>query len=87
MRTLSVASVTLAALFAAAPALGAQAGSSIARRVAAAPDGEVRMTYATRTDVCGDGRDGVSIGRSMYFATNMESYGGWSPPRRMVRYA
>ena len=78
---ISVASVTLAAVFATAPALGAQAGSSIARRVAAAPDGEVRLTYATRSNVCGDGRDGVSIGRSMYFATNVESYGGWSNMR------
>ena len=76
-----VASFTLAAVFATAPALGAQAGSSIARRVAAAPDGEVRVTYATRSNVCGDGRDGVSIGRSMYFATNVESYGGWSNMR------
>ncbi len=78
-----VASATLAAVFAAAPALGAQgaAGSSIARRVATAPDGEVRITYATRSNVCGDGRDGVSIGRSMYFSTNVESYGGWSNMR------
>ena len=81
MRTLSIASVGLAAVFATAPALGAQAGSGIARRVAAAPDGEVRMTYATRGNVCGDGRDGLAIGRSMYFATNMESYGGWSDMR------
>ena len=76
-----MASVTLAAVFAMAPALGAQAGSSIARRVAATPDGEVRLSYATRGDVCGDGRDGVAIGRSMYFATNVESYGGWSNMR------
>jgi HEAT repeat protein len=81
MRSDWVASLALAATLTWAPALGAQAGSSIARRVAAAPDGEVRMTYATRGDVCGDGRDGVSIGRSMYFATNMESYGGWSNMR------
>lgn len=81
MRLVPVASFTLAAIFAAAPALGAQAGSSIARRVAAAPDGEVRLTYATRDNVCGDGRDGVAIGRSMYFSTNMESYGGWSNMR------
>ncbi|HEU4721247.1 MAG TPA: HEAT repeat domain-containing protein [Gemmatimonadaceae bacterium] len=58
-----------------APALGAQPGTSIARRVAAAPDGEVRLTYATRPDVCGDGRDGVSIRRSMFFSDRVESYG------------
>ena len=58
-----------------APALGAQNGTSIARRVAAAPDGEVRLSYATRPDVCGDGRDGVSIRRSMFFSDRVESYG------------
>jgi HEAT repeat protein len=63
------------------PALGAQAGSSIARRVVAAPDGDVRMTYATRDNVCGD-RDAVSIGRSFYISANTESYGGsWSGMR------
>ena len=64
-----------------APALGAQSGSSIARRVAAAPDGEVRLTYTTRSDVCGDGRDGVSIRRSMFFSDRVESYGSWSGMR------
>ena len=76
-----VASLALAATLTWAPVLGAQTGSNIARRIAAAPDGEVRLTYATRGTVCGDGRDGVSIGRSMYFATNVESYGGWSNMR------
>jgi HEAT repeat protein len=63
-----------------APALGAQSGggTSIARRVSAAPDGEVRMTYATRADVCGDGRDAVSIGRSLHVYSTMDSYGSWS---------
>ena len=41
----------------------------------------MRLTYATRDNVCGDGRDGVAIGRSMYFGTNTESYGGWSNMR------
>ena len=68
-----LASVALALTL--APALGAQSGTSIARRVAAAPDGEVRLTYATRPDVCGDGRDGVSIRRSMFFSERVESYG------------
>ena len=64
-----------------APALGAQSGTSIARRVAAAPDGEVRLTYATRPEVCGDGRDGVSIRRSMFFSDRVESYGTFSGMR------
>ena len=63
MRHIPLASLALALTL--APALGAQAGSTIARRVAAAPDGEVRLAYATRPDVCGDGREGISIGRSM----------------------
>jgi HEAT repeat protein len=64
-----------------APALGAQPGAALARRVAAAPDGDVRLTYATRPEVCGDGRDGVSFGRSFYLSARIESYGGWSEAR------
>ena len=80
MQRLPLASLALASALGLAPSLGAQTGSSIARRVAAAPDGEVRLSYAARSSVCGDGRDGVTIGRSMYFAPNMESY-GWSNVR------
>ena len=74
-----LASVALALML--APALGAQQGSTIARRVAAAPDGEVRLAYATRPDVCGDGRDGISVGRSMTFYDRGESYGSWGRMR------
>ena len=63
MQRLLLASLALASALGVTPALGAQAGSSIARRVAAAPDGDVRITYATLDNVCGNGRDGVSIGR------------------------
>ena len=79
MQHTALASLALALTL--APALGAQPGSSIARRVAAAPDGEVRLTYTTRSDVCGDGRDGVSIRRSMFFSEHVESYGSWSGMR------
>jgi HEAT repeat protein len=79
MSSTRLASVALALTL--APALGAQSGTTIARRVAAAPDGEVRMTYATRPDVCGDGRDGVSIRRSMFFSDRVESYGTFSGMR------
>ena len=79
MSTNRLASVALALTL--APALGAQSGAAIARRVAAAPDGEVRLTYATRPDVCGDGRDGVSIRRSMFFSDRVESYGTFSGMR------
>jgi len=63
---------------AAAPSLGAQSAATIAARVAGAPDGEVRMTYASRPDACGDGRDGIALGHSFYTSSTMESYGSWS---------
>ena len=79
--------VALAALIATtlavapASALGAQTGNSIARRVASAPDGEVRMTYAARANACGDGRDVVGLGESFHIGRNVESYGRWSSNR------
>ncbi len=79
MRLHAIASLALAQTL--APALGAQPGSTIARRVVAVPDGEVRLAYATRSDVCGDGRDGVSIGHSMTFYDRGESYGSWGRMR------
>jgi HEAT repeat protein len=79
MRHITLASLALALTL--APALGAQPGASIARRVAAAPDGEVRIAYTTRPDVCGDGRDGISIGPSMTVFDRGESYGSWSRMR------
>ena len=79
MRLQAIASLALALTL--APALGAQPGSSIARRVVAAPDGEVRLSYVTRADVCGDGRDGISVGSSMTFFDRGESYGSWSRRR------
>jgi HEAT repeat protein len=79
MRHTPLASLALALVL--APALGAQQGSPIARRVAAAPDGEVRLAYTTRPDVCGDGRDGISVGRSMTFYDRGESYGTWGRMR------
>jgi len=79
MRHHPVASLALALTL--APVLGAQSGSTIARRVAAAPDGEVRLAYTTRSDVCGDGRDGVSVGHSMSFYDRGESYGSWNRMR------
>jgi hypothetical protein len=79
MRHTTLASLALALTL--APALGAQPGSTIARRVAAAPDGELRLAYTTRSDVCGDGRDGVSVGQSMTFYDRGESYGSWGRMR------
>jgi HEAT repeat protein len=79
MRHMTLASFALALTF--APPAGAQQGSGLARRVAAAPDGEVRLSYVTRADVCGDGRDGISVGSSMTFFDRGESYGSWSRRR------
>lgn len=71
--------VTALLAVACAPVLAsAQSGGTIAWRVASAPDGEVRMTFASRSDACGDGRDVVAIGQSFFASTNMESYGRWS---------
>ena len=68
---------TLAILALALPhALAAQ--GSIASRIAAAPDGEVRMTYATRPKACGDGKDVVAVGQALNIYSSMESYGRWS---------
>lgn len=54
------------------------AAQGIADRVAAAGDAEVRMTYATRAGVCGDGRNAVGFGRALDVYPSMESYGRWS---------
>jgi hypothetical protein len=45
------------ALLLVAPPVGAQ---DLARRVAAAPDGQVRFSYAARPGIYGDGRGGIS---------------------------
>lgn len=58
--------------------LALPAQSSIAARVAAAPDGEVRMTYAARANACGDGKDVVAIGKALDVYPSMESFGRWS---------
>lgn len=47
---------------------------TIARRVAQLRDGEVRMQYASRPGVCGDGRDVVAFGDA-FFASNMQGFG------------
>jgi HEAT repeat protein len=68
-KTLYVAVATL---------IATDAGAQIATRVAAAPDGEVRMTYAARAKACGDGNDVVAIGKALNVYSSMETYGRWS---------
>jgi len=57
-----------------APRLGAQ---SLADRVTAVRDGTVEMTYASRPDACGDGRDVVALGRLITVYPAMRGH-GWS---------
>lgn len=59
--------------------LTAEAGtaqSSIASRVAGAPDGVVRMEYESRYGVCGDGRELVGY-RNAVFGRSFQSFGKW----------
>lgn len=65
---------------AAALALGAAtAGAqSLAQRIAAAGQGEVRMTYSTRADVCGDGGSTIGVADAFMMSSSMESYGRWT---------
>lgn len=64
-----------AALTLGAATAGAQ---SLAQRIAAAGQGEVRMTYATRPNVCGDGGSMVGVDDSFMMSSSMESYGRWT---------
>jgi HEAT repeat protein len=58
---LCIASASLAAAVFVRPPLQ---GTDIARRIASAPDGLVKMTYASRTGICGDGRSFIAEGTS-----------------------
>lgn len=64
--------LTLALVLSSVPALGAQ---SIANRVSRAGDGTIRMSFATRPEVCGRGG---SISRGHDWRTN---YGDWDRNR------
>ena len=64
----------VAAVMAAAPCLAAQ---SIADRVAAVKEGAVQMTYASRSDACGDGRDVMALGKLFMVYPSMQGH-GWS---------
>jgi hypothetical protein len=61
-----------------APAASAQSAASIAARVVAAPDGEVRLAYASRPDVCGDGSSMINIGHGRSINGLTESDGSWN---------
>ena len=58
----------------------ATAQGTIAARVRAARDGEVRMQYASRPGTCGDGKETVSY-RDAFFGRNVQGFGTWRPLR------
>ena len=64
---LVIPAATLAAVFLAPPPYRFRQGGDLARRITGAPDGLVKMSYASRDGICGDGRtfiaDGTSSGR------------------------
>ena len=66
------------AMLALASGATAAGGQSLASRVAAAGAGEVRMTFATRAGVCGDGRNVVAVADVFTMYPSIESHGGWS---------
>lgn len=66
--------VVVAAILAAPPCLAAQ---SIADRVAAVKDGTVELTYASRPEACGDGKDITALGRLYMVYPSVQGH-GWS---------
>lgn len=70
-----------AAVFLATSELGAQ---PLARRIAAAGDGEVRLSYATRAGVCGDGDEVVGLRGTLHVGTDIRMRGDGSPDLRCV---
>ena len=55
---------------------------SIARRVAAVKDGTVRMSFAARSDVCGNGSGNISTGRGTNRSVRSSSGTGYTTTRR-----
>jgi HEAT repeat protein len=75
-RTAIIAAMILGAV-ARNPASGQ---TPIAQRVTNAPDGLVRMQYASRPGTCGDGGEAVGF-RKAFFMESMQSFGSWSAPQ------
>ena len=76
MRLSSITVCITSSLVAASTAI---AQSSLAGRVAQAPDGVVRVTFASRPGTCGNGRDMIGFRRAL-FADNFQSIGDWNAP-------
>lgn len=58
-------------------AVSQASSQDLASRVARAPDGVVRVEFASRPGTCGDGRDAIGF-RKAFFAQNFESMGTWN---------
>ncbi|MFL5570625.1 MAG: hypothetical protein ACJ772_08530 [Gemmatimonadaceae bacterium] len=67
--------VLVAALCSVVAATSGTAQNPIAQRVSRAPDGVVRVQFASRPGTCGDGRDLIGY-RKAFFAESMQSFGG-----------
>ncbi|HJQ10309.1 MAG TPA: HEAT repeat domain-containing protein [Gemmatimonadaceae bacterium] len=74
MRLFSTIGLPAAALFAVASTASSQ--TDLASRIARAPDGAVRVTFASRPGTCGNGRDMIGYRRAL-FADNFQSIGDW----------
>lgn len=73
--------LTLAAVLISVASTSSAAQTSIAQRVARAPDGVVHVQYASRAGACGDGRDMIGLGHA-FFMESIQSYGGgWTAER------
>ncbi|HYS69561.1 MAG TPA: hypothetical protein VEM14_04920, partial [Gemmatimonadaceae bacterium] len=57
----------------------ALAQTDLASRVSRAPDGVVRVQFASRPGTCGDGRDAIGF-RKAFFAESFQSIGAWNAP-------
>ena len=61
---LVIPAATLAAVFLAPPVSRRHQGGDLGRRITSAPDGLVKMSYASRDGICGDGRTFIADGTS-----------------------
>ena len=64
-----------------APVVAGAQGGTLAQRVAAVRDGDVRFSYPTRSGVCGDGKKMIGFGRMMSVHPDIEGYGRWNASR------
>ena len=77
MRLFSIVGYPVAALCVAVSTSFSQ--TDLSSRVNSAPDGTVRVTFASRPGTCGNGRDMIGY-RKALFAENFQSIGDWNAP-------